>query len=109
MVSVLSSNDITSKSVMPGTIDVHFAHGSNKSVWHLSSLKLFVTAGLIVLITEIAKRSDKFGGMIAALPFCINLLTTLMLDIENHMVIFWMKGNRPILKAHQTMKIANHI
>ena len=28
--------------------------------------KLFVTAGLIVLITEIAKRSDKFGGMLAA-------------------------------------------
>ena len=27
--------------------------------------KLFVTAGFIVLITEIAKRSDKFGGMIA--------------------------------------------
>ena len=37
--------------------------------------KLFVTAGFIVLVTEIAKRSDKFGGM--------NSLTTLL-------VIFWM-------------------
>ncbi len=40
--------------------------------------KLFITAGFIVLITEIARRSDKFGGMVAALP-----LTTLL-------VIFWM-------------------
>lgn len=31
-------------------------------------VKLFFTAGLIVLITEVAKRSDKFGGLIAAMP-----------------------------------------
>ncbi|EJW20573.1 hypothetical protein IMCC14465_16980 [alpha proteobacterium IMCC14465] len=31
-------------------------------------LKVFLTAGIIVLITEIAKRSDKFGGLIAAMP-----------------------------------------
>ena len=31
-------------------------------------VKLSFTAGLIVLITEVAKRSDKFGGLIAAMP-----------------------------------------
>ncbi len=54
--------------------------------------KLFVTAGFIVLISEIAKRSDKFGGMIAALP-----LTTLL-------VIFWMH-----FEGVSDNKIANHI
>ena len=54
--------------------------------------KLFVTAGLIVLISEIAKRSDKFGGMISALP-----LTTLL-------VIFWMH-----FEGVSDAKIANHI
>ncbi len=54
--------------------------------------KLFFTAGFIVLITEIAKRSDKFGGMIAALP-----LTTLL-------VIFWMH-----FEGATDTKIANHI
>ena len=28
--------------------------------------KLFLTAGIIVVVTEVAKRSDKFGGLIAA-------------------------------------------
>ena len=40
--------------------------------------KLFLTAGIIVVITEVAKKSDKFGGLIAALP-----LTTIL-------VILWM-------------------
>ena len=54
--------------------------------------KLFVTAGIIVLVTEIAKRSDKLGGMIAALP-----LTTLL-------IIFWMH-----FEGASNAKIANHI
>ena len=54
--------------------------------------KLFFTAGFIVLITEMAKRSDKCGGMIAALP-----LTTLL-------VIFWMH-----FEGASDSKIANHI
>ena len=54
--------------------------------------KLFVTAGFIVMITEISKRSDKFGGMIAALP-----LTTLL-------VIFWMH-----FEGASNTKIANHM
>jgi len=54
--------------------------------------KLFVTAGVIVLISEIAKRSDKFGGMVAALP-----LTTVL-------VIFWM-----YYEGASEAKIANHM
>lgn len=54
--------------------------------------KLFVTAGVIVLISEIAKRSDKFGGMVAALP-----LTTFL-------VIFWM-----YYEGASEAKIANHM
>ena len=54
--------------------------------------KLFVTASMIVLISEIAKRSDKFGGMIAALP-----LTTLL-------IIFWM-----YYEGVSEDKIANHM
>ena len=40
--------------------------------------KLFLTAGIIVVVSEVAKRSDKFGGLIAALP-----LTTIL-------IILWM-------------------
>ena len=54
--------------------------------------KLFVTAGLIVLVSEIAKRSDKFVGMVAALP-----LTTFL-------VIFWM-----YYEGASDAKIANHM
>ncbi len=49
-------------------------------VWIL--IKYFLTAGLVVLISEIAKRSDKFGGFIAALPL-MTLLTLTWLYIEN--------------------------
>ena len=52
--------------------------------------KVLVTSVFIVLITEIAKRSDKFGGLIAALP-----LTTIL-------IISWMSyegvGNDKIAK-----------
>tara|TARA_B100000073_G_C23689439_1_gene555851 strand:+ start:894 stop:1244 length:351 start_codon:yes stop_codon:yes gene_type:complete len=41
-------------------------------------VKLLITAGLIVLISEIAKRNALFGGFIAAMP-----LVTLF-------VLFWM-------------------
>ena len=36
--------------------------------------KYLITAGLVVLISEIAKRSDKIGALIAALPF-VTILT----------------------------------
>ena len=54
--------------------------------------KLVITAALIVLITEVAKLSDKFGGLVAALP-----VTTLL-------VILWMYA-----EGQPDQKISNHI
>ena len=54
--------------------------------------KLLMTSALIVLISEVAKRSDKFGALIAALP-----LTTLL-------VISWM-----YIENQTDKKIANHM
>ena len=44
--------------------------------------KYLLTAGMVVLISEVAKRSDKLGGFIAALPV-MTLLTLTWLYIEN--------------------------
>lgn len=54
--------------------------------------KLLLTSGLIVLISEVVKRSDKFGALIAALP-----LTTLL-------VISWM-----YFEEQPNKKIADHM
>ena len=53
--------------------------------------KYAITAGMVVLISEIAKRSDKLGGLIAALPL-VTVLTLIWLFMENQ----------------STEKIANH-
>ena len=58
------------------------------------TLKYLVTAALIVAISEIAKRSDKIGALIAALPMVTVLAMTWM--------FFEIKGEE------QTEKIANH-
>ena len=44
-------------------------------------VKLFVTAAIIVLISEIAKISDKLGALIASLPL-ITFLTLFWLYVE---------------------------
>ena len=44
--------------------------------------KYLLTAGMVVFISEVAKRSDKLGGFIAALPL-MTLLTLVWLYIEN--------------------------
>jgi len=44
--------------------------------------KYLLTAGMVVFISEVAKRSDKMGGFIAALPL-MTLLTLIWLFIEN--------------------------
>jgi len=44
--------------------------------------KYLLTAGMVVFISEIAKRSDRLGGFIAALPL-MTLLTLMWLYIEN--------------------------
>ncbi|MBF8179738.1 DUF3147 family protein [Herminiimonas contaminans] len=43
--------------------------------------KYLITAGVVVLVSEFAKRSDKLGGLIAALPM-ITVLTLIWLYIE---------------------------
>ena len=53
--------------------------------------KYAVTSFLVVLISEVAKRSDKLGGLIAALP----LVTVL--------VLFWL-----YFEKQSVEKIANH-
>jgi hypothetical protein len=44
--------------------------------------KFVITSGLIVVISEIAKRNDKLGGLISALPL-ITLITLFWLYIED--------------------------
>lgn len=44
--------------------------------------KYLITAGLVVLISEVAKRSDKLGALIAALPL-VTVLTLFWLYFEN--------------------------
>ena len=44
--------------------------------------KYLLTAGMVVFISEVAKRSDRLGGFIAALPL-MTLLTLSWLYIEN--------------------------
>lgn len=48
--------------------------------WVIS--KYFITAAVVVLISELAKRSDKLGGLVAALPL-VTVLTLIWLHIEN--------------------------
>ncbi len=44
--------------------------------------KYLLTAAVVVLVSEIARRSDRLGGLIAALPM-ITILTLVWLYIEN--------------------------
>ncbi len=47
--------------------------------WIIS--KYAITAGLVVLISELAKRSDRLGGLVAALPL-VTVLTLVWLYVE---------------------------
>ncbi len=44
--------------------------------------KYLITAGIVVLVSEFAKRSDRLGAFIAALPL-VTVLTLLWLYFEN--------------------------
>jgi hypothetical protein len=44
--------------------------------------KYLLTAGIVVFVSEVAKRSDKLGSFIAALPL-ITILTLLWLYVDN--------------------------
>lgn len=48
--------------------------------WIIS--KYLITAAMVVFISEVAKRSDKMGGFIAALPL-MTLLTLVWLYVES--------------------------
>jgi F0F1-type ATP synthase assembly protein I len=48
--------------------------------WLIS--KYFITAAVVVLVSEVAKRSDKLGGLVAALPM-VTVLTLIWLYVEN--------------------------
>ena len=44
--------------------------------------KYLLSAGVVVLVSEVAKRSDKLGGLIAALPI-VTILAMIWLHVEN--------------------------
>ncbi|MBM3364502.1 MAG: DUF3147 family protein [Betaproteobacteria bacterium] len=44
--------------------------------------KYLLSAGVVVLASEVAKRSDKLGGLIAALPL-VTVLALIWLHVEN--------------------------
>lgn len=48
-------------------------------VWLIT--KYFITAAVVVLVSELAKRSDKLGGLVAALPL-VTVLTLIWLYVE---------------------------
>jgi hypothetical protein len=48
--------------------------------WLIS--KYFLTAAVVVLVSEVAKRSDKLGGLVAALPM-VTVLALIWLYVEN--------------------------
>ncbi len=54
-------------------------------------VKYLITAGVVVLVSEIARRSDKLGALIAALPI-VTILTLIWLFVEKQ----------------PTVKLANH-
>ncbi len=43
--------------------------------------KYLLSAGLVVLITELAKRSDRLGGLLAALPL-LTVISLVWLHLE---------------------------
>jgi uncharacterized membrane protein (GlpM family) len=54
-------------------------------------IKYLLTAGVVVLVSEMAKRSDKLGGLVAALP------------LVTFLALIWL-----YLEQQPTEKIANH-
>lgn len=53
--------------------------------------KYFITAGVVVVVSEVAKRSDRLGALIASLPL-VTILALIWLHMENQ----------------STEKVANH-
>ena len=74
------------------SVDKTFNKSSKRFFMLFYITKVLFTSVIIVLITEIAKRSDKFGGLVAALP-----LTTIL-------IIFWM-----YFEGFSNEKISKHM
>lgn len=74
---------------MPKTPEKYLDFGVRKLPFLF--IKYLTTAALVVLISEVAKRSDKFGALIASLPL-VTLLT-----------LFWL-----YFEKQPELKIANH-
>ncbi len=53
----------------------------NEAVMAWIITKYVLTAGIVVLVSELAKRSDKLGGLVAALPL-VTVLTLIWLYVE---------------------------
>lgn len=66
-----------------------FKRRRSKIIWLI--VKYALAAGIVVLVSEVAKRSDRIGGLLAALP----LVTVL--------ILIWMK-----LEGQAQAKIASH-
>ncbi|WP_454692428.1 DUF3147 family protein [Achromobacter aloeverae] len=49
-------------------------------VWIVT--KYLLTAGIVVVVSELAKRSDKLGGLVAALPL-VTVLTLMWMYLEH--------------------------
>ena len=45
-------------------------------------VKYFITAAVVILVSEFAKSSDKLGGLVAALPL-VTVLTLIWLFVES--------------------------
>ncbi len=52
-------------------------------IWIIT--KYLITAAAVVLISELAKRSDRLGGLVAALPL-VTLLTLIWLYVESQSI-----------------------
>ncbi|WP_339616319.1 DUF3147 family protein [uncultured Gilvimarinus sp.] len=50
--------------------------------WQWLITKYLITAAVVVVVSEVAKRSDKIGALIVALPL-ITILTLIWLQVEN--------------------------
>lgn len=48
-------------------------------------LKYLITAALVVLISEVAKRNDQWGGLMASLPL-VTLLTLIWMHVEHQSI-----------------------
>jgi F0F1-type ATP synthase assembly protein I len=70
--------------IVHSTVETHYSGqdhttGRNSMAWVIT--KYLITAAVVVLVSEFAKRSDKLGALIAALPM-VTVLTLIWLHVE---------------------------